>query len=421
MMTLRDVADVRLGTQLRSSYKEGVARPYLRAANVQRGFLNLADVKTMFVSVEQANRLELRGQDLLFVEGNSLEEVGRAAVWPGGEPTIIQNALIRARLTTDRLNSDFVALWFNSALGNEYVRQHATTTSGSLWHIGAGKLAGAPIPIPPLDVQRRLVDEHAKIMDLARDADVSLDAEKRAAWERFTGEVVRLEDPSIQGGLVQFVRFADLDRWDGAASSKSLESRWPVPALRDVSEIRLGVQVPRKNSIPSGPVRPYLRAANIQRGFVDTSDVKNMGVSKKQAEALELRAGDLLFVEGSGSPKEVGRCATWDGATSGVIHQNSVIRARLVADFLDPQFVATWFNSPAGNAYIRQHATTTSGLYHIGAGKLAGAPVPQPPLDVQRRLVQDLKMDLEAAAEHSVRAAELREKARSLIPAELLH
>ncbi|MGJ3224869.1 hypothetical protein ACQEUV_05790 [Micromonospora aurantiaca (nom. illeg.)] len=374
----------------------------------------------MFVSEEQANRLELQEQDLLFVEGNSLEEVGRAAVWPGGGPTIIQNALIRARLTTDRLDCDFVALWFNSALGNEYIRQHATTTSGSLWHIGAGKLAGAPIPIPPLDVQRRLVDEHAKLMGLAREADVLRGTEASAAWQRFAGELVQLEDPSAQGGLVHLVRFADLDRWDEAARSKSMESRWPVSTLRDVSEVRLGVQVPRKNSTPSGSVHSYLRAANIQRGFVDTSDLKKMSVSRKQAEALQLQAGDLLFVEGSGSPKEVGRCAIWDGAESGVIHQNSVIRARLVVDSLDPQFVATWFNSPAGNAYIRQRATTTSGLYHIGAGKLAGAPVPQPPLDVQRRLVQELRMDLEAAAEHSVRAAKLREKARGLVPAALL-
>jgi type I restriction enzyme S subunit len=145
-----------------------------------------------------------------------------------------------------------------------------------------------------------------------------------------------------------------------------------------------------------------------------------MPISDKAARSLELQANDLLFVEGSGSIKEVGRCAVWDGLIADIVHQNSVIRARLSIDDIDSRFVSTWFNSPAGSTFIRQRATTTSGLYHIGAGKLAEAPIPIPPRTVQRRLISQLEADLSASADHGARASALRHDALAVVKRELV-
>jgi restriction endonuclease S subunit len=417
---LRDVADIQLGTQLHTDAEAGAEHPYLRAANVQRGYIDLADVKKMPVSPAQAERLTLQERDILFVEGNSREEVGRAALWPGGEPTIIQNSLVRARLATPDLDHEFVVLWFNSTLGREYVRRNATTTSGSLWHIGAGKLGASPLPVPPLNVQIDLVRKHAELARLAQETGKASAQCESAAWDHFAAALVRPLEASAEPGLARIVRFADLDRWDEAGQTEVLDALWPVSTLGEASQVRLGTQVPRRNGEHAGQGRPYLRAANVRRGYIDKADIKKMHVTDAQAAALELVAGDLLFVEGSGSQREVGRCAVWDGSIPGLIHQNSVIRARLSDPSLDAEYVATWFNSPAGNAYIRRKATTTSGLYHIGAGKLAGAPIPKPPRDIQHRIVQLLQHELGEAAELASRSAELRNAAEALISEELL-
>jgi hypothetical protein len=104
--------------------------------------------------------------------------------------------------------------------------------------------------------------------------------------------------------------------------------RATISQMPCTSSRRLGVQVPRRGH-HSDAVRPYLRAANVRRGNLDLTDLKTMEVTDAVAQALRLEAGDLLFVEGSGSLTEVGRCAHWSGEVANCIHQNSVVRARI--------------------------------------------------------------------------------------------
>jgi len=127
--------------------------------------------------------------------------------------------------------------------------------------------------------------------------------------------------------MTSVVRFTALDRWDPPQSSPSAEFAWPTVTLGEIAHVRLGVQVPRKGGEPIGIARPYLRAMNVRRGHVDLSDVKTMHLAETQAIELNLRNGDLLFVEGSGSVGEVGRAALWDGSIPDAVHQNSVVRA----------------------------------------------------------------------------------------------
>ncbi|MBQ1019832.1 restriction endonuclease subunit S [Micromonospora sp. D93] len=411
MTVLKDVADIRLGTQLQSRITDGIRLPYLRAANVQRGFLDLKNVKTMFVTKEQAERLQLIGGDLLFVEGNSLEEVGRVAAWHGDNPTIIQNALIRVRLATDRLDRDFVMLWFNTSAGNGYIRRHATTTSGSLWHIGAGKLANAPIPLPPINVQRQIVAAHRQTLQRAGEAKRKSAALTRAAWDRFGSHLIHEPAAAATAGMVTVTRFSALDRWDTDVTPVGTTSPYPLVRLDAVADVRLGVQLQRSNT--GGQDVPYLRVANVQRGYLDLAHVKTMNVSADTVARLALERHDLLFLEAN-SLEEVGRCARWDGQIPLCIHQNHVIRARLVTSDLLPEYVEAWFNSPPGGSHVRARARTTSGtLYTIPVSVLATAPVPVPPIGDQARLIADLREGLAEAHAALIDAGRLRKQAET--------
>jgi type I restriction enzyme S subunit len=211
--------------------------------------------------------------------------------------------------------------------------------------------------------------------------------------------------------IARVVSFSTIERWDAQSATTRASFLWPSKALGDLSEIRLGSQVPRRGAAVVGVSRPYLRAFNVRRGSVDLGDVREMYLSPASAEALTLRRGDLLFVEGSGSVSEVGRAALWDGEIPDAVHQNSVIRARLQTEDLAPAFVVTWFNSKAGNEFIRQQATTTSGLYHIGANKLAQIPVPIPGLQLQLEIVSRYRRTLAEADDIALAAARSEEQA----------
>ncbi|MFG3076091.1 hypothetical protein [Streptomyces sp. NPDC048225] len=192
---IEEHAEIRLGCQVprRGAVSHGmVERPYLRAANVQRGWFSTSDVKRMHVMPSTAEALRLKPNDVLFVEGNSQTEVGRAAVWERADDTIIQNSVVRAR-PHDDLDPYFAMAWFNSIPGRRYFAENATTTTGSLWHIGSGKVGRAPIPAAPWDVQQELAAAHRDSVTRANEDAARAREIRRNAIDKFATAVFGVE------------------------------------------------------------------------------------------------------------------------------------------------------------------------------------------------------------------------------------
>lgn len=164
-VALGDCGEVQGGLQV-SGKRAGLplSRPYLRVANVHRGRLDLAAVKTIYVTQAEIDRTRLREGDLLFVEGHANpQEVGRVALWDGSIPQCVhQNHLIRFRPNPDVLLSEYAARWFNAPPGAKHFQRSGKTTSG-LNTISARTVRSAPTLLPPLDEQRRI----AAILDHA--------------------------------------------------------------------------------------------------------------------------------------------------------------------------------------------------------------------------------------------------------------
>lgn len=158
-LTLSDIANVQGGLQVtHTRAKLPIAAPYLRVANVMRGRLDLAEIKTLQVSAPELERTRLRRGDLLFVEGHgNPNEVGRAALWDGSiDICTHQNHLIRARLDEGRCLPEFAATWVNTRRGAAYFRRCGRTTSG-LNTISAATVRSAPMLEVPLAAQHEFV------------------------------------------------------------------------------------------------------------------------------------------------------------------------------------------------------------------------------------------------------------------------
>lgn len=99
IVPLEDVAKVTYGIQKCPGNRPGKhARPYLRVANVQRNFLDLAKIKMINVLDAEMHKLALREGDLLLCEGNSPDLVGRGAIWRDEIPDCVhQNHVLRVR------------------------------------------------------------------------------------------------------------------------------------------------------------------------------------------------------------------------------------------------------------------------------------------------------------------------------------
>lgn len=133
--------------------------PFLRVANVYFNYLNLDDIHTIGISENEIERVRLKKDDLLFVEGNgSIEQIGRVALWNGLiENCVHQNHLIKARFS-NQVVPKYALYFFCSIIGRNKIKEQANSTSG-LHTLSLGKISNLQIPLSPIEEQNKIVQE----------------------------------------------------------------------------------------------------------------------------------------------------------------------------------------------------------------------------------------------------------------------
>lgn len=132
------MGDVRAGKAL-AARGLGPQRPYLRTKNVFDGRIDLADVLRMPMTEAEFSRYRLRPGDVLLNEGQSLELVGRCAMYNDEypEPCAIQNQLIRFR-ARDGVSASFAAHLFRYCQKSGVFAAIALQTT-SVAHLGVSR------------------------------------------------------------------------------------------------------------------------------------------------------------------------------------------------------------------------------------------------------------------------------------------
>ncbi len=134
----------------------GIEVPYLRVANVQDGYLDLSEIKTVRVSLVQLEKLNLRAGDVLMNEGGDFDKLGRGTVWNEEiSPCVHQNHVFRVRPHTDHLLSRYLAFWSQSTQGKKYFVVNSKQST-NLASINSTQLHRFPVALPRVDEQREI-------------------------------------------------------------------------------------------------------------------------------------------------------------------------------------------------------------------------------------------------------------------------
>lgn len=315
------------------------------------------------------------------------------------------------------------------------------------------------VPCPPVEEQVRIVAKVGELMALCdqleeqqKDRHEMQDAlrssslralsnaqsphELRASWHRLQanfshlfGEpvdvddfVAELKNLAVRGALVEVSRLApDLARITADCSALRLKyiasglmrrqklvgtaesdvtypEHWVVAAFDEVAVVIGGVTKGRDLRGKRVVVCPYLSVANVQRGYFKLESLKSIEIAEDELPKYLVHDGDLLITEG-GDWDKVGRTAIWQGGVERCLHQNHVFKARVPSSHLLAEWVQLVFNSDVGRDYFASASKQTTNLASINMTQLRSFPLPIPPLEEQRRILDSLAALIEICEE----------------------
>lgn len=163
-------------------------------------------------------------------------------------------------------------------------------------------------------------------------------------------------------------------------------SGWKWQSLDSVLIVTGGVTLGRKLAGRKLVSKPYLRVANVQRGYLLLDQIKEVEIPDDEFEKYLLLKGDLLITEG-GDWDKVGRTAIWRDELPECLHQNHVFRARAVSTEWEPRWAEIYLNSGTARAYFAGSSKQTTNLASINMTQLRACAFPLPPLTEQHRIV----------------------------------
>lgn len=160
---LKFLADVRSGVAKGRDLgdQQTVDVPYLRVANVQDGYLDLAEVATISILDSELDRYALQPGDVLMNEGGDFDKLGRGYVWEGEiEPCIHQNHVFSVRPARRQH-----AYWINLVTQSAYAKHYfilKSKQSTNLASISSTNIQEMPVVMPP-DAEIAAILAHVQV------------------------------------------------------------------------------------------------------------------------------------------------------------------------------------------------------------------------------------------------------------------
>jgi type I restriction enzyme S subunit len=409
VLKLKLIADVRGGVAKGKDLtgQETVRVPYLRVANVQDGYLDLAQVEEIDIPVRELDRYLLQPGDVLMNEGGDFDKLGRGHVWKGEvSPCIHQNHVFSVR--PHRVRSE----WLSTVSGSAYAQfffMGRAKQSTNLASISATNLAELPVVMPPPEEQDQILAflyrETSKIDALI--------AEQHTLVDRLQAMRIGIIAEYVTKGFDPTVPMKECGiRW-----IDHIPSHWQVTPLKWLTDqtrpIMYGIVLPGPDV---GEGIPILKGGNVKPAKMNLS---SMARTTPEIEApfarARLKTGDLVYaIRGS-----IGECEIVPSELEGANITQDVARVAAAEGVYPP-----WLRWALLASFIRENLASGSNgaaIKGINIFDLKLASIPTPPPDEQRAIATFLTKEtevfdrLKAEAESAI--ALLQEHRAALITA----
>jgi type I restriction enzyme S subunit len=381
---LKRIASVQTGLTLGKAVEpeDAIELPYLRVANVQAGGLDLSEVKTVALDRADALRHQLRPGDVLMTEGGDIDKLGRGCLWNGEiAPCLHQNHVFAVRCSAD-LSNRFLVYILESPPARDYFYMTAKQTT-NLASTNSTTLGNFTLALPPLPVQWKIVD-HLDAKCIEVDALIAKQEQLIATLrEDRTATITHV----VTKGLDPGVEMED----SGIAWIGTFPNHWTHSPIKYACTILTGFPFKSEGFTDDPDDVPLLRGTNVGVDQIDWTDVvywprgEASALSEYQLEVDDIVMGlDRPFISAGIRVSRLGA----DDVPSLLLQR--VARIRGVAAF-EQKYLFYLLTGPG----IVHHLTpifTGVSVPHVSPDQVVSFPIPQPPIDEQRRIVKYLDM-----------------------------
>jgi type I restriction enzyme S subunit len=133
--------------------------PVIRMGNILDGKIVYDNLKYFPKEWPQLRDFILQDGDVLFNRTNSMELVGKTAVYKKYPPkAVFASYLIRIKLIEDSYRPELLSFFINSLYGRRYIASVVSQQVGQA-NVNGTKLSLMPIPLIPLPEQKKIVEE----------------------------------------------------------------------------------------------------------------------------------------------------------------------------------------------------------------------------------------------------------------------
>lgn len=284
----------------------------------------------------------------------------------------------------DRKSSPAFFYYFTKS--SEYrgqVKIACSGTSASMQNLGQEDFGSLLLAKPPVSEQTQI----ARFLDHETTRIDALIEEQQRLIELLKEKRQAMISHAVTKGLDPTVPMKD----SGVEWLGEVPEHWNVGVLRWYATIQGGIAKGKDYEGRETVVMPYLRVANVQSGYVDLTEVKEIAVLDSEVERYRLRAGDVLMNEGGDNDK-LGRGTVWQAQIEPCLHQNHVFAIRPV-NLLKAEWLAAFTQSEQARAYFYLNSKQSTNLASISASNVMSLALPIPSLNEQQEILAYLEED----------------------------
>jgi len=371
-------------------------------------------------------------------------------VWDGSRSGLVGigvHGLIGSTIISLKPRKNIIKKFLYYFLKSKFELLNKNTSGIAIPHVKPSIFWNLEIPLIPIIEQEKIVQKLDHVLEqLEEKKKVILEIIEKKQYnlfqnyESYIDELAcfghltkdwRKKNPNIENAtklLSKFVKKQNKISSNIISNSifqNALPQSWTICYLSDITNIKGGIQkTPKRRPVKN--FYPYLRVGNVYKNRLNLDRIEYFELTKNELENWALQKNDILVVEGNGSIDQIGRCAIWNDEIKNCVHQNHIIRCRPFAG-INSEFIAYFWNSSSGRKFLKDVASTTSGLYTLNISKISKIPIPLPSSLEQDEIVRILhkkRIGMESALSHIQKIKEMRSqiiKNFKILPLQILN